>query len=154
MTNYINIYNNLIKLTRNKLLYQNIRSEEVFSYRLTLFLIHFAFFLKVFKKENNKKLMQNIYDYNFKQIEISIREIGYGDVSINKKMKDYLNLFHKIIGDIDDWENIEDNKKGVFFINILDKNSNSSFFIEYFDNYLNNLKNKSLNYYINNILDL
>ena len=154
MTNYINIYNNLIKLTRNKLLYHNIRSEEVFSYRLTLFLIHFAFFLKVFKKENNKKLMQNIYDYNFKQIEISIREIGYGDVSINKKMKDYLNLFHKIIGDIDDWENIEDNKKGVFFINILDKNSNSSFFIEYFDNYLNNLKNKSLNYYINNILDL
>ena len=154
MTNYINIYNNLIKLTRNKLLYHNIRSEEVFSYRLTLFLIHFAFFLKVYKKENNKKLMQNIYDYNFKQIEISIREIGYGDVSINKKMKDYLNLFHKIIGDIDDWENIEDNKKGVFFINILDKNSNSSFFIEYFDNYLNNLKNKSLNYYINNILDL
>tara|TARA_B100001027_G_scaffold206594_1_gene170297 strand:+ start:548 stop:1012 length:465 start_codon:yes stop_codon:yes gene_type:complete len=154
MTNYINIYNNLIKLTRNKLLYHNIRSEEVFSYRLTLFLIHFAFFLKVFKKENNKKLMQNIYDYNFKQIEISIREIGYGDVSINKKMKDYLNLFHKIIGDIDDWENIEDNKKGVFFINILDKNSNSSFFIEYFDNYLNNLKNKSLNYYINNIIDL
>ena len=154
MTNYINIYNNLIKLTRNKLLYHNIRSEDVFSYRLTLFLIHFAFFLKVFKKENNKKLMQNIYDYNFKQIEISIREIGYGDVSINKKMKDYLNLFHKIIGDIDDWENIEDNKKGVFFINILDKNSNSSFFIEYFDNYLNNLKNKSLNYYINNIIDL
>ena len=84
MTNYINIYNNLIKLTRNKLLYHNIGSEEVFSYRLTLFLIHFAFFLKVFKNENNKKLMQNIYDYNFKQIEISIREIGYGDVSINK----------------------------------------------------------------------
>ena len=140
MTNYINIYNNLIKLTRNKLLYHNIGSEEVFSYRLTLFLIHFAFFLKVFKNENNKKLMQNIYDYNFKQIEISIREIGYGDVSINKKMKDY-------------WENINNNKKGEFFINILDKNSNSSFFVDYFDNYLNNLKNKSLNYYINNILD-
>ena len=153
MTNYINIYNNLIKLTRNKLLYHNIGSEEVFSYRLTLFLIHFAFFLKVFKNENNKKLMQNIYDYNFKQIEISIREIGYGDVSINKKMKNYLNLFHKIIGDIHYWENIDNNKKGEFFINILDKNSNSSFFVDYFDNYLNNLKNKSLNYYINNILD-
>ena len=49
MTNYINIYNNLIKLTRNKLLYHNIGSEEVFSYRLTLFLIHFAFFLKFLK---------------------------------------------------------------------------------------------------------
>ena len=51
------------------------------------------------------------------------------------------------------WENIDNNKKGEFFINILDKNSNSSFFVDYFDNYLNNLKNKSLNYYTNNILD-
>ena len=25
-------------------------------------------------------------------LELSIREIGYGDQSINKKMKDYLNL--------------------------------------------------------------
>ena len=88
--------------------------------------------------------MQNIYDY-FKQIEISIREIGYGDVSINKKMKDYLNLFHKIIGDIHYWELILTiMKKGEFFINILDKNSNSSFFVDYFDNYLNYLKNNTL----------
>ena len=104
---YLNIYNNLIKLTRNKLLYHNIGSEEVFSYRLTLFLIHFAFFLKVFKNENNKKLMQNIYDYNFKQIEISIREIGYGDVSINKNMKKYVNFFYDILSQIDNWDNFE-----------------------------------------------
>ena len=39
-----------------------------------------------------KKLLQEIYDYIFRQVELSIREIGYGDQSINKKMKDYLNL--------------------------------------------------------------
>ena len=152
MINYINIYNNLIQLTRNKSLYFNIKSEETFSLRLTLFLFHFAFFLKVFKKNNDKKIMQDIYDYNFKQLEMSIREIGYGDVSINKKMKDYLNLFHKIIGYVDNWEVLSLSKKKQIFLNILDKGSNSSFFIEYFDKYLNKLKNKSLNYYINNIL--
>ena len=35
--NYINIYNNLINLTRNKLLYRNLNSEENFSIRLTFF---------------------------------------------------------------------------------------------------------------------
>ena len=153
MNNYINIYNNLIKLTRNKFLYTNIKNEETFSIRLTLFLFHFAFFLKVYKKNNDKKIMQEIYDYNFKQLEVSIREIGYGDVSINKKMKDYLNLFHKIIGYIDKWDNLDENEKSEVFINFLDKNSNSTFFIEYFDNYLNILKNNSLNYFINNILE-
>ena len=38
------------------------------------------------------KLLQEIYDFNFRQLELSIREIGYGDQSINKKMKDYINL--------------------------------------------------------------
>ena len=74
--NYINIYNNLIHLTRNKLLFSKIRDSETFSYRLILFLIHFAFFLKIFKQTNKKNILQEIYDFNFKQVEISIREIG------------------------------------------------------------------------------
>ena len=41
--------------------------------------------------------LQKIHDHIFKQIELSIREIGYGDVSINKKMKDYVNLFYLIL---------------------------------------------------------
>ena len=45
--------------------------------------------------------MQNLYDYVFKQLEISIREIGYGDASINKKMKNYINLFYSIINQIE-----------------------------------------------------
>ena len=45
--NYISIYNNLIHLTRNKLLFSKIGDSETFSYRLILFLIHFAFFLNL-----------------------------------------------------------------------------------------------------------
>jgi len=88
MTNkYIYIYNNLINYTRNKDLYKNLKRDDNFSDRLSLFLLHFSFFLKNFKNNENKIILQEIYDFNFRQLELSIREIGYGDQSINKKMK-------------------------------------------------------------------
>jgi cytochrome b pre-mRNA-processing protein 3 len=46
---YIYIYNNLINFTRNKELYKFLSREDKFSDRLTLFLLHFAFFLKILK---------------------------------------------------------------------------------------------------------
>ena len=101
--NYINIYNTLINYTRNKELYTSLNRKDNFSDRLRLFLLHFAFFLKNFKNDENKELLQEIYDFNFRQLELSIREIGYGDQSINKKMKIYINLFHSIIDNIHFW---------------------------------------------------
>ena len=109
--NYINIYNNLIKLTTNKNLYKGLNKQDTFSDRLMFFLIHFAFFLKVYKNEENSKILQEIYDFNFRQLELSIREIGYGDQSINKKMKDYINLFHSIISEIHFWDKFLKNEK-------------------------------------------
>ena len=99
--NFLNIYNNLIKLTRNKKLYENISNNESFSDRLIMFFLHFAFFLKLFKNQTSKKNLQDLYDFIFKQIELSIREIGYGDASINKKMKEYVNLMYAIIGSVE-----------------------------------------------------
>ena len=108
---YINIYNYLINYTRNKDLYISLNRNDNFSDRLTLFLLHFAFFLKNYKNEENKKILQEIYDYNFRQLELSIREIGYGDQSINKKMKDYINLFHSMVSEIHYWNSLENNDK-------------------------------------------
>ena len=105
--NYLYLYNNLINYTRNKDLYKNLNREDNFSDRLTLFLLHFSFFLKNFKKDENKGELQEIYDFNFRQLELSIREIGYGDQSINKKMKDYINVFHAIVSDIHFWDDLE-----------------------------------------------
>ena len=66
--NYINLYNNLIKLTTNKLLYKSLNKQDSFNDRLIIFLLHFAFFLKNFKNEKNEKLLQEIYDFNFRQL--------------------------------------------------------------------------------------
>jgi cytochrome b pre-mRNA-processing protein 3 len=94
---YLNIYNNLIKLTRNKSLYYNLKNNDTFSDRLIILLIHLSFFLKIYKDSLSKEEAQNLFDFIIRQIELSIREIGYGDVSVNKKMKDYVNLFYSIL---------------------------------------------------------
>ena len=81
---YLDFYNNLVKLTTNKSLYEGVlNNQDSFSDRLTLYLIHFAFILKVFKSDKNEKQLQDLYDFNFRQLELSIREIGYGDQSFS-----------------------------------------------------------------------
>jgi cytochrome b pre-mRNA-processing protein 3 len=151
--NYINIYNNLVNLTRNKDLYKNFTKQDSFSDRLIFFLFHFAFFLKVFKKNNDKKTLQNIYDYLFKQLELSIREIGYGDQTINKKMKTYINLFYSIIDQIDNWEKTSDFEKKVILSNFLDNDADTVFLMNYFDKYMLNLTNNTLNSYIKGVVN-
>tara|TARA_B110001450_G_scaffold99829_1_gene94649 strand:+ start:353 stop:820 length:468 start_codon:yes stop_codon:yes gene_type:complete len=149
---YINIYNNLVNLTRNKELYKNFDKQDTFSDRLIFFLLHFAFFLKVYKTNNDKKIIQEIYDYLFKQLELSIREIGYGDQSINKKMKNYLNLFYSMIGKIDSWEELSTNKKSYILEQFLDSNADCLYLAEYFEKYRINLLNNTLNFYIKGVI--
>ena len=148
---YLHIYNNLINYTRNKDLYKYLNCEDNFSDRLTLFLLHFSFFLKNYKKKDNKTILQEIYDFNFRQIELSIREIGYGDQSINKKMKNYVNLFHSMVSEIHFWENFDKSekvKKFSFFLNDFDK---IDYLVDYFDKFNENLSKKTLNFYLKSV---
>jgi cytochrome b pre-mRNA-processing protein 3 len=149
---YINIYNNLVKLTRNKELYNNFKNQDTFSDRLIFFLLHFAFFLKIYKENNDKKLLQEIYDFIFRQMELSIREIGYGDQSINKKMKDYLNLFYSMIDKIHDWDDLELESRVILLDKFLDNATNTDYLAIYFENYRLNLTNNTLNSYIKGVV--
>ena len=49
----------------------------------------------IFKKKNSK-FDQKLYDSLFHNIENNLRELGFGDVTVNKKMK----VFNKILYDI------------------------------------------------------
>jgi len=150
---YINIYNTLINLTRNKELYKNFTKQDIFSDRLLIFLLHFAFFLKVFKKDNHKKILQDIYDYVFRQLELSIREIGYGDQTINKKMKNYINLFYSILDKIDNWEELSDIDKSIILSNFLDKEADTVFLANYLEKFRLKLTNNTLNFYIKGVIN-
>jgi len=150
--NYINIYNNLVNLTRNKELYNNFENQDTFSDRLIFFLLHFAFFLKIYKENNNKKLMQEIYDFIFRQLELSIREIGYGDQSINKKMKVYLNLFYGMIDKINDWDDLKKESRLEILEIFLDNAVNTAYLVDYFEKYRLNLLNNTLNSHIKGVI--
>ena len=151
--NYINIYNILIDYTRNKKLYISLNRKDNFSDRLRLFLLHFAFFLKNFKNKENKQILQEIYDFNFRQLELSIRELGYGDQSINKKMKIYINLFHSMVSEIHFWDDLEKNEKiqklSLFFedFNKIDE------LVDYFEDFKLNLTKKNLNYLLKGVIN-
>ena len=148
---YLNIYNNLINYTRNKDLYLSLNREDNFSDRLTFFLIHFAFFLKTYKNKENKDILQKIYDFNFRQLELSIREIGYGDQSINKKMKIYLNLFHSIVSEIHFWDKIDKNEKIIKLSSFLEDFKEIDILVDYFDDFYENLRKKTLNFYLKSV---
>jgi len=126
--------------------------QETFSDRLIILMLHFAFFIKLYKKKENKDEFQDLHDFFFKQLELSIREIGYGDVSINKKMKEYVNTFYFIIKKIDIWKDISYNEKMKFLSNLLNINENSNFFIEYFDKYVNFLENNTFIYFTKDVI--
>ena len=148
---YLNIYNRLINYTRNKDLYRSLNREDSFSDRLTIFLLHFTFFLKNFKNDENKIILQEIYDFNFRQLELSIREIGYGDQSINKKMKDYINLFHSMVSEVHFWKDLTRSQKIEKISIFLSDFKEIDKLLDYFELFNDDLSKKTLNSYLKSV---
>ena len=150
---FINIYNNLVNLSRNKNIYYSFTNKDTFSDRLLIFLFHLAFFFKNYKSKIDQKYIQNFYDYTFRQIELDIREIGYGDQSVNKKMKTYINMLYSIIKKIHNWENYnKDDKLKIFNLYIENKDNNQKI-VDYFEKYYGYLTKISLNSFIKSVIE-
>ena len=152
--NYLNIYNNLIKLTRNKKLYLNMEKDDIFSDRLIFLFFHLAFFLKQYKSSISPKKLQDLFDFIIKQIELSIREIGYGDASINKKMKDYLNLFYSILDEIESTDLSANQNQMNLVRKYLNTDINLDFYANYFNKYRLFLSKNTLNNFTKDIINL
>jgi len=152
--NKLNIYNNLIKLTRNKILYLKLDKHETFSDRLIILFFHFGFFLKYYKKNLSRKESQDLFDFFIRQIELSIREIGYGDATVNKKMKQYVNLFYSIIDKIEIWENLDTSSRTNIIESFLNISKDNHFYADYFEKYRIYLTKNTLNHFTKDILNL
>jgi hypothetical protein len=64
-------------------------------------------------KRKGGKFDQEIYDYFFHNVENNLRELGFGDVSVNKKMKEFNKILYDILLKID----LDKNLKNKFKIN-------------------------------------
>ncbi len=151
---YLNIYNNLVHLTRDKNFYLNLKKEETFNHRIVLLFFHFSCFLKAYKHTLSKDEAQEIFDFFFRQIELSIREIGYGDQTVNKKMKSYIHLFYSILDKIELWSSKKYEEKASIFSDYLDINENIEFYVNYFNKFLLLLSKNTLNHFAKDILKL
>ena len=92
------IYNNLVKLSRNIFFYKDIKLEDKLENRVVIIFAHLVIILNCLKiNQNNKVLSQEIYDNVFLNIENNLREMGHGDVTVNKKMKELNKIFHDLL---------------------------------------------------------
>ena len=154
---YNDLYNKIISLTREKFFYTEISLKDELITRIYLVLFHLGFILELLKKNNkNKKLAQNIYDSFFINIDLHLREIGHGDLSVNKKMKDLIKLFYEILLYCEQWDTMGSKDKMKFLKNLFDNNNEMNFdkqkLLIYLDNYRYNLKDISLNFLIKGII--
>ena len=92
------IYNNLVKLSRNIYFYKDINLEDKLENRVIIIFAHLAIILNCLKNDKkNKVISQQIYDNIFLNLENNLREMGHGDVTVNKKMKDLNQIFHDLL---------------------------------------------------------
>ena len=96
-THYNPLYNKLIELSRNIFFYKKILLKDNFETRINLIFIHMSLILIVFKEKKEKEFPQEAFDNIFLNIEYHIRELGYGDVVVNKKMKILTRIFYDLV---------------------------------------------------------
>ena len=106
--NILNIYNKTLVDARNPAIFANYIDDNL-NNKILIFLI---FLSKIFNKlEKKDDSYQKLFDYIFNRIETDLRELGYGDMSVNKKMKVIVTKFYSILLDFKDYSKKTNNDK-------------------------------------------
>ena len=132
------LYTTLLYLSRNLNFYKEINLKDSFETRIYLMFVHFSLILLIFKR---KKIdfPQVQYDDLFHCIENNLRELGLGDVGVNKKMKDLNKIFYDILLKINISKNeFEINKNIIkkYFEKLSELNKTKyELFVQYFSNF-------------------
>ena len=137
-------YNNILLLCRNTLFYTKFHLNDTFQNRILLIFIHISFiFIKI--KQNNKNKIykvfyQKIFDLVFNKIEINMREIGFGDTTMNKNMRFLVKTFYNVLFNCEKYGKMSIDAKKKFFNKYLELNNIKNItdnmgIIDYFNKY-------------------
>ena len=137
------LYNYILLLSRNKLFYTKFNLIDNFQNRIYLIFIHISFiFIKIKQYSGNKKykiFYQELFDLLFNKIELNMRELGFGDVTINKNMKFLVKVFYNILLFCESFSQKSNADKKKFLNNFLEVTVNEDIknmdIVEYFDKY-------------------
>ena len=138
------LYNNIVSLARNKIFYTKFELKDTFQNRIHLIFIHVSFLFIKIKQKNDadiyKAFYQQTFDLIFNNVELNMRELGYGDTTINKNMKSLVKIFYDILLNCENYKNKSDETKTVFLSKFLQLNDHLKMpinqpLINYFDKY-------------------
>ena len=138
------LYNNILLLSRNKLFYTKFYLNDSFQNRIHLIFIHISFVFIKIKHDNKyksyKSFSQNVFDLIFNNIELNMREIGFGETSINKNMRNLVKTFYNILLQCENYKKMSLDDKNKFFVKYLEvininKITNYKGIIDYFNKY-------------------
>ena len=138
------LYNNILSLSRNKLFFTKFGLADTFQNRIYLIFIHISFLFIKIKQSNQKEIYkifyQKMFDLIFNKIELNMREIGHGDIIINKNMKFLVKVFYNILLNCENLNKKSLHHKEIFFFKYLEHNNtkkkaNNALLVEYFDKY-------------------
>ena len=138
------LYSKILSLSRNKLFYTKLGLIDTFQNRINLIFLHISFlFIKVKKRDKSylyEEFFQKMFDFIFNKIELNMREIGYGDMTVNKNMKFLVKVFYDILLNCENYEKKNTKNKNLFLIKYLTSNTdkksaNNIILVEYFDKY-------------------
>ena len=150
-----NLYNTALNLSRNLFFYKELGLKDTFETRIYLMFIHFSIFMIIFKKKKSK-FDQESYDNFFHSIENNLRELGFGDVTVNKKMKDFNKILYDILLKLD--LSRENGKNFLLNMDLIKKyfeslNTKETNNLSHFVDYINNFFNFCFELPLDNMLD-
>ena len=138
------MYNNILLLSRNTIFYTKFDLIDTFQNRVYLIFIHISFiFIKIKQNDKNKiyKIFyQEMFDLIFNKIDLNMREIGFGETTINKNMRHLVKTFYNILLNCEKYKKMSMDAKNEFFYKYLkprnNKNTtNNKGIIDYFNKY-------------------
>ncbi len=138
------LYNSILSLSRNKLFYLKLGLDDTFQNRVYLIFLHISFlFIKLkieYKNKTYKEFYQRVFNKIFYKIEMNMREIGYGDMLVNKNMKFLTKSFYSILLNCENYNKKKPEQKNLFLFKHLTsrnrhKNAINADLVNYFDKY-------------------
>tara|TARA_B100000401_G_C52594155_1_gene618703 strand:- start:176 stop:712 length:537 start_codon:yes stop_codon:yes gene_type:complete len=152
------IYQNIVEISRSKVFYIDFELDDSFETRFDLITMHSFIIFYYYRKNKDIKsnIAQELFDLIFGDLENNLREMGFGDIAVNKKMKSFVNAFYGRIAQYSKSMELYENKadKKLLHQTILnniykeqDANNHANVFVSYIiDNFENfNGKNENAN---------
>ena len=124
--------------------YTKFNLTDSFQNRINLIFLHLSFLLNKVnyknKSKKHKEFEQKVFDLTFNNIELNMREIGYGDVAVNKSMKFLVKIFYKMLLNCENYNKKNKNDKFKFLLDYLSSKDQTNAqintnLVDYFNKY-------------------